>query len=124
MKKNKIIYWTTTGIVSLMMLFSAYLYVTSPEVEAGFRTMGFPDYFRLELSVAKVLGALVLLVPMAPYALKFAAYVGFVIVFISAAIAHLSIGDGPGAVMPLLFLGLLVVSYIFYRKTGLGVAIA
>jgi len=45
MKKNNVIYWISTVIVSLMMLFSAYLYLTSDEVKAAFVHLGFPSYF-------------------------------------------------------------------------------
>ena len=46
MKTNKIIYWTTTGIISTMMLFSAFGYFTNPDMKAAFVHLGFPDYFR------------------------------------------------------------------------------
>ena len=32
MKKNKIIYWIATGIIALMMVFSAYSYLAKPEM--------------------------------------------------------------------------------------------
>ncbi len=36
MKKNKIIYWTATGILGAMMLFSAYGYLTNKEMKGAF----------------------------------------------------------------------------------------
>lgn len=56
MKKNTIIYWTSTGIIALMMAFSAYSYLAKPEMAAAFKHLGFPDYLRLELAAAKFLG--------------------------------------------------------------------
>ena len=114
--KNKIIFWVSTGLISLMMLFSAYAYFTSPEMEANFKHVGFPDYFRIELAVAKIIGVIVLLIP-APKMIKEWAYAGFGITFISAFIAHSAVGDPiSGRVMPLVALALLAVSRIYLDK--------
>jgi hypothetical protein len=117
MKKNKIIYWASTGIISAMMLFSAFGYFTNEEMKNGFTHLGFPDYFRIELGAAKAIGALALLIPMIPVKLKEFAYAGFGIVFISAIIAHLASGDAVSmAITPVVMLGILSVSYIYYKK--------
>ncbi len=117
MKKNKIVYWTTTGIVSVMMLFAAFSYFTNAKTIGGFVHLGFPSYFRIELGIAKVLGAIALLLTFTPYRLKEFAYIGFAITFISAFIAHLSSGDPVSvAVSPLIFLGILAVSYVYFQK--------
>ncbi|RAI93937.1 DoxX family protein [Algoriphagus yeomjeoni] len=114
---NKIIYWTSTSLVSLMMLFSAYAYFTDPNVSAGFTAMGFKDFFRIELGVAKILGALVLLLPFSQKLIKEWAYAGFGITFISAFIAHSANGDPVSAmIMPLVALALLAVSRVFLAK--------
>lgn len=118
MKKNAIIYWAATAIVSLMMLFSAYNYFANPEIAAAFKHLGFPDYFRVELAVAKIAGALVLIIPQIPVRIKEWAYAGFGITFISATIAHYSSGDPAKYIMmPLIFLVILIVSYFFLVKT-------
>lgn len=118
MKKDKILFWIATGIVSIMMLFAAFSYFTNKETKGAFVYLGFPSYFRIELGVAKALGAIALLLPLIPNRLKEFAYFGFAITFISAFIAHLSSGD-PFSVAfgPLVFLGILVVSYIYLQKT-------
>ena len=117
MKKEKIIFWVTTGLVALMMSFSAFGYFTNPEMKASFIHLGFPAYFRIELGVAKLLGAIALLVPFTPKFLRQFAYSGFAITFISASIAHVSCGDPVAMAMaPLVFLGLLAVSYIYAQK--------
>ncbi len=117
MKKDKIIYWITTGLIGLMMLFSAYNYFTNPEMQAAFVHLGFPDYFRIELGTAKILGVAALLLPMTPKRLKEWAYAGFGLVFISAAIAHFVSGDpAPNFIAPLVFLGILAVSYTYSNK--------
>lgn len=117
MGKEVIIYWVATVIFSLVILFGAYNYFTSTEIVVEFRCLGFPDYFRLELGIAKVLGVLALLLPIVPIGFKQFAYAGFTINLISAAIAHASKGDPAMAVvMPFVFLSLLIVSYIYYHK--------
>jgi hypothetical protein len=120
MKKVKVIYWTTTGLVSLMMVFSAISYINSPDMIKTFKHFGFPDFFRVELAVAKIIGVVILIVPTVPSRLKEWAYSGFTIVFISAAIAHSSSGDGVGvAIFPLIILVILSVSYVYYHKLTL-----
>lgn len=117
MKTNKIIYWTTTGIISFMMLFSAFSYVTNPDMKAAFVHLGFPDYFRIELAILKVLGALVLIIPMVSDKIKSFAYFGFALTFVSASIAHLASGDPASAIIaPIIFLVILGVSYLIYNK--------
>jgi uncharacterized membrane protein YphA (DoxX/SURF4 family) len=116
MKTNKITYWTATVIVSIMMLFSAYSYLANPAVAQGFHHLGFPDYFRVELAIAKLIGAVLLLAPFA-IRIKEWAYAGFAITFISAFVAHTVSGDPvANRLGPIVFLILLVTSYITYHK--------
>jgi hypothetical protein len=116
--KKKIIYWTATGLVAAMMLMSGIMYFTDPNVAEGFEKMGFKDFFRVELGIAKVMGALVLLLPMIPNKIREWTFAGFAITFISAFIAHLSIGDPFSvAIFPLLALALLSVSHFYYHQT-------
>lgn len=100
-----------------MMAFSFYAYLSKPEMTAAFGHLGFPDYFRIELAVAKLLGAILLLAPV-PARVKEWTYAGFTIIFISAFIAHTASGDPMAmAIMPLVFLVLLIVSYLSrYRQ--------
>jgi DoxX-like family len=117
MKKETIIYWVTTGIISAMMLFGAYNYFTNPDMKAAFVHLGFPDYFRVELGVAKILGVAALLLPMVPATVKNFAYAGFAIVLVSASYTHFSSGDPMSAVItPLVLLGILAASYTYSTK--------
>ncbi|PJJ08387.1 DoxX-like protein [Flavobacterium sp. 1] len=117
MNKNKIIYWATTGIIAAMMLFSAFGYFTNADMKAAFVHLGFPDYFRIELGVLKVLGALVLIIPMISAKIKSFAYFGFALTFISAFIAHIASGDPISvAVAPIVFLAILGVSHYYHDK--------
>jgi uncharacterized membrane protein len=118
MKTGKIIYWITTGIITAMMLFSAFGYFTNADMKAAFVHLGFPDYFRIELGILKVFGALVLILPMVSDKIKSFAYFGFTLAFVSAFIAHLSSGDPISvAIIPIVFLVILGVSYYFRIKT-------
>jgi uncharacterized membrane protein YphA (DoxX/SURF4 family) len=118
MKTTKIMYWAATTIIGLMMVFSAYAYLTDPTMEQGFSHMGYPSYFRVELAIAKLIGAILLLAPVASR-IKEWAYAGFTFTFMSAFIAHIASGDPTQAiVMPLIFLALLATSYITYHKLG------
>jgi hypothetical protein len=71
---------------------TAYAQMRLPQVAAAFAHLGFPDYFRLELTWAKLLGVVLLLAPV-PARVKEWAYAGFAITLGSALIAHLSVGD-------------------------------
>src|SRR5260370_4719004 len=116
MKKDKIIYWTATGIVAAVMLWSAINFSLNEEMKSAFEHLGLPNWFRIELTVAKILGALALLIPTIPNRIKEFAYFGFALTLISAIIAHSSSGDGISSIDPLLFLGILIVSYLYFNK--------
>jgi uncharacterized membrane protein YphA (DoxX/SURF4 family) len=116
MKQIKITYWITTIIVALMMTYSAYAYLTQPAIEEAFHHLGYPGYFRVELAIAKLLGVILLLAPVSGR-IKEWVYAGFFFTFVSAFIAHTASGDPVSyRIMPLLFLVLLLVSYISYQN--------
>jgi hypothetical protein len=89
-------YWIATSLFALQMAFTAYAQLRLPQVAAAFTHLGFPAYFRIELSWLKFAGILVLLFP-APKRLKEWAYAGFAITLGSALVAHLSVGDDVSA---------------------------
>lgn len=89
-------FWIATVLFCLQIGFTAYAQLTLPQVAEAFAHLGFPDYFRVELSLAKLVGVIVLLAPV-PARLKEWAYAGFAITLVSALVAHLSVGDGPEA---------------------------
>jgi len=115
-KTTKIIYWISTALVALMMAFSAYSYLTNETMKQGFHHLGFPDYFRVELAIAKILGSVMLLVPIKGQWKEWA-YAGFAFTFISAFIAHTASGDPiSNRVGPVVFLLVLLLSYFTYQK--------
>ena len=92
-KVTSMVYWIVTALFCLQMSFTAYAQLRLPQVAEEFTHLGFPAYVRVELSWAKLLGVLLLLVP-APARLKEWVYAGFAINLASAIVAHLSVGDG------------------------------
>jgi uncharacterized membrane protein YphA (DoxX/SURF4 family) len=116
MKSIKITYWATTSIVAIMMTYSSYAYLTQDAMLQAFHHLGYPDYFRVELAIAKLIGAVLLIAPVATR-IKEWTYAGFTLTFISAFIAHTASGDPINfRIMPLIFLALLIVSYLTYHK--------
>jgi hypothetical protein len=95
-KRIVIGFWIATALFCLQMAFTAYAQLRLPEVAQAFSHLGFPGYFRVELSWAKFLGVVLLLAPV-PARIKEWVYAGFAITLVSALIAHLSVGDGPEA---------------------------
>lgn len=115
-KATTIAYWTVTALFCLQMGFTAYAQLNLPEVAQAFTHLGFPDYFRVELSCAKFVGIGLLLAPV-PARLKEWAYAGFAIDLASAVIAHLALGEGPEAWGWAAGTGVLWgLSYFFWRR--------
>lgn len=86
-------FWIATTLFTLQMGFTAYAQLRLPQVAEAFTHLGFPAYFRVELSYAKFLGLFLLVTPV-PARLKEWAYAGFAITLASALVAHFAVGDG------------------------------
>jgi hypothetical protein len=118
--KNKILqYQLMKGFISFFMLFSAYYSFSHAK---DLQMLGFPDYFRVELVIAKVIGAIVLLIPQTPLRVKEWVYAGFIITMISALTAHISTGDEIGKIIfvsvDLILIGLCI-SYVSKKDNEL-----
>ncbi len=124
---EKIVYRTSTGLVYAVMVFSIFNFIFNDHFpfpngpEGAFVHLGLPVWFKAELTIAKILGVLALLIPRVPARIKEFAYFGFGITLISASVAHFSRGDARLSVLfvidPLVFLGLLMVSYFYFEKS-------
>ena len=116
-KTTTILFWIFTALFCLEMSFTAY-YELLPQGAQAFTRLGFSaGYFRFELSLAKLVGVAVLLLPMVPARLKEWAYAGFAINLVSAIIAHLSISDRRLAFVPSSLTSVLwAASYFFWRR--------
>ena len=121
MKSTKIIFWISTSLIFIMEgLIPAFTSQTELAKE-GIRHLGYPEYFGNALVVFKVLGALSLIISKVPKRIKEWAYAGFAFDFIFASISHFAI-DGMDfqSFFPLIFLGILMVSYFSYHKLNMN----
>ena len=81
MKSIKITYWITTTIIVLFEGVGPALTSNSEIAVEGIRHLQYPDYFRVMLTVFKVAGAIVLIVPFFKGRYKEWAYAGFGVTF-------------------------------------------
>ncbi len=115
MKRDKIIYYVATGLLTLFMLFSAGMYFfNNSEVAKMFEGFGYPTYIIYPYGLAKILGLIAIWFLKDTF-LKEWAYAGFVFAFILAFFAHFMIGDGE-QYPALVALILAIVSYIYSKK--------
>ncbi len=116
-KTNRLIYWSATAIIFLFEgVVPALTFNTQLAVE-GVHHLGYPDYFRIMLTVFKVLGALALILPFVKGRIKEWAYAGFAFTMLSAFVSHWAVDGFNGqTVFPLVFFAILVVSYSSYQK--------
>jgi uncharacterized membrane protein YphA (DoxX/SURF4 family) len=109
--RRQILNWGATGLVATEALLAGFFYLTSaPQAVENFRHVGYPQQLRILLGIAKLAGAIVLLLPRLP-TLKEWAYAGFTFMWIAAAVAHYLAGDGPLSLLPLALIASLAVSY-------------
>lgn len=115
MKTTKIIYWVTTSIICLFA--SSAIFMNSEMAIEGTKHVGIPRWLGLEISIGQLIGLVLLIIPAVPARLKEWAYVGFGILYISAVVAHIAIGDPiNNTIMAIVFFGLLLASYISFHK--------
>lgn len=109
---RKIAYWVSTGLVAALSVFAGFAYMSGgPQAVQGFAHVGYPQQLRIILGIAKLLGAIILVVP-GLAKLKEWAYAGFTFAWISAIVAHYLANDGPKAFAPLILMLLLAISYM------------
>ena len=114
MKIYKIAYYISTVLLTLLMLFSASMYLFNYEFAASaFKHLGYPVYIIYPLAIAKLLGLLAIWSNMSK-SLKEWAYAGFCYDFILAWSAHYLAGDGAfGFALPAIII--LLISYVSYK---------
>ncbi len=89
----KILYWCSTIIISFFLLLSSYSYIFSQSTIIGLRELGFPDFFRIQLAVLKIIATILILIPGIHIYIKDWAYSGIGIFLLTAFIAHLAHED-------------------------------
>ncbi|GAB7257349.1 DoxX family protein [Polaribacter sp. OB-PA-B3] len=115
MKSVKIIYYISTGLLTLLMFFSAGMYFFNhEEVAQMFTNFGYPTYIIYPYAIAKILG-LIAIWFFTKSVIKEWAYASFFFAFILAFFAHVMISDGEqiGALVAMI---LLITSYITSKK--------
>jgi hypothetical protein len=119
MNKNKIIFWTATIIIALWeAVMPIGTWIFAPEyMTFGTKALSYPDYFAYSLVIAKVLGVVAIVYPKTPAKLKEWAYAGLSFTLIFAFISHACVDKNIGfMLMPLAFLAILAVSYVYNQK--------
>lgn len=111
----KIVYWIATGLMCLLMLGSAGMYIFNhAEVLKIFTDLGYPTYIVYPLAIAKILGVMAILTKFSK-TLKEWAYAGFFFDFLLAASAHYFAGV-PSPLAAIVALVLLLISYALDKK--------
>lgn len=119
MKKYKIIFWVTTGLIFLFEgVMPAFTSQSEMSIQ-GITHLGYPLYFVTLLTVFKILGSLALIIPQVPKRVKEWAYAGFMIDFLSAFIS-IWVVDGFGIMLlpAVIAIAILIVSYVAWNKVG------
>jgi hypothetical protein len=92
-KRNKIIYWVTTGLIAFGMLSSGILQIFHAKAMIDIIVpLGYPLYFLYIIGVWKILGVIVILIPGFKL-IKEWAYAGLFFVMTGALFSHLASGD-------------------------------
>jgi uncharacterized membrane protein YphA (DoxX/SURF4 family) len=121
---QRVTYWGSTVLLAALSTFAAFTYLTAaPEAVAGFAHVGYPQHLRVLLGIAKLSGAIALVIPGFPK-LKEWAYAGFTFTWIAAALAHYLAKDGATSAFPLVLLILLGISYVTRPQSRRWLAIA
>jgi hypothetical protein len=117
MKKDKIIYWTITGLFSAFMLFSSVPgALLQPEAKQFLNHLGYPDYFIQLISYLKILGILAILIPGFPK-IKEWAYAGLCFDLLGAIVSVMAVdGFNPGIFVIVVPIGFLFISRHYFQK--------
>ena len=117
MKKQKLLFWISTGLIALFEGVMPALTSQTDLAKEGITHLGYPLYFGNALVIFKVLGVLALIIPAIPKRIKEWAYAGFAFDFIFAAISHGAVdGINGNTFFPFIVLAILAVSYVSYHK--------
>ena len=115
MKRDKIIYWIATGLLSALFVAGGLMYLLNYPRAAGFFTnLGFPTWIIYPLAILKFAGVITILSRKSLF-LKELAYAGFLYDALLALVAHVVVQDGEAmpAVLSLVFI---MVSWRYDRK--------
>ena len=115
MKVNKIIYWVSTLVLTLIMLMSISMYILRhQDVQAFYTNMGYPTYIIYPLALAKALGLVAVWIRRSRSLTEWA-YAGFFFDTVLAFFAHIMVSDGAQYTALVAFIAV-IGSYYAYRK--------
>ena len=114
-KRNLIVYWVATALLSLGMLGSGIqqLLMAKPLVEI-MTHLGYPTYMMCILGAWKVLAVVAILLPGFKL-LKEWAYAGLFFTMTGALVSHLVLGDGGKAILGPLFQTVFILLSWYFR---------
>jgi len=115
-KKNKIIYWITTGFLAFGMLAQGFAQIFHAKgyVDMIIAHLGYPSYFLNIIGVWKILGVIAILIPGFKL-LKEWAYAGFFFVMSGALFSHIAAGDPVSDMVPAVVLLIVIVVSWYFR---------
>jgi uncharacterized membrane protein len=114
-KRNKIIYWAATALLSIGMLGSGIAQLLHvEEMNELISHVGYPLYFMYIIGTWKILGVIAILIPKFKL-LKEWAYAGFFFLMTGALLSHLAMGDGGNAIFGPLFQTVFVILSWYFR---------
>ena len=117
MKTTKILYWIFTGLVFAFESVMPALTFNSEMAKQGISDLGYPDYFRIALTIFKVVGGLILILPFFKGRIKEWAYAGlFFDLFGATYSAIAQFGLKPGMSFMILLMVFLFLSYWLWHK--------
>lgn len=113
-KRNKIIYWISTGWLALGMTSTGIVQLIKMLEEVDLMAnLGYPAYLLTLLGIWKLLGGIAILIPKFPLVKEWA-YAGFFFAMSGALFSHLVVGNGAKELFgPALLLVLTGISWYF-----------
>ncbi len=120
MLNKNILYWVSTVIIALFLILSSYSYIFSKVTIKGIKALGFPDFFRIQLAILKLVAFFFLILPKVSSILKEWSYIGVALFLITAFVAHIAHKDSITISVLLIFLFcILMISYYTSKKIAL-----
>lgn len=119
MKKLNIAYWIVNGLFAAFMIFSSLDNVVTGEQSVGFihEKMGYPVYFIAWIGIAKIFGAIAILLPMLPARVKEWAYFGLFMDLVTAIYSFIALGEpASGYALMFIFVAFLIAAYVLHHK--------
>ncbi len=117
-KRNLIIYWVATLLMSAGMLGSGIGQIMQAQAMVDILThLGYPTYFMSIIGVWKVLAVIVILLPGFKLVKEWA-YAGLFFTMTGALISHLIMGDGGKAVAGPLFQTVFIILSWYFRPAN------